>query len=657
MSIRTSDPLRLPTARGIRVDPGVHPDACTLQDLPSYLRTRSAGPLAVDLFCGAGGLSLGLEAAGFDVVLGVDRDAGSVATHRAYFGGASVVGDLSSAEFIQEIVGALQGVPVALVAGGPPCQPFSRAGRSKIRSLLQNGLWDADDRRELWQAFVDVVAGVKPRAVLVENVPDMALGHDAHVLRQLVAALERAGYDVYSRILASWQYGVPQYRQRLILVGLQRGVAFEWPRPLVRRQDHPRVSLRTAIEDLQFLVGDRGQLIGPYPDLPPRVRLTAYQRWCRDWQPAGRLLEDPELLYQHFTRAVREDDLIAFRELKEGGTYADLPDEKDGVRLRRYATDKFDDRYNRLWWDRPSRTITAHLAKDGYWYIHPHEPRTLSVREAARLQGFPDRFRFAGTPTHAYRQIGQAVPPMLGLVVGRAIRKSLERGEPVERPTTEELAATLQAWVSTTPEREMAAPWRRSDNLWLVLLGMTGFERLRPEERRDLWGLAREQWGTPQQFLENPDTRTLVRTILHNTRSRELIEQLAADFHAHGNADPETLRPTGISPDRLALAHAVCGIGHRLPVTAPALRVAERIFGEHVQESRMLAQLLLARLVGVDDHGRAFAGILEIGDRFCGPGEPRCGPCPVRDLCAYARGIPPVPSLFDVADDPVELQS
>src|ERR671936_1550143 len=115
--------------------------------------------------------------------------------------------------------------------------------------------------------------------------------------------------------------------------------------------------------------------------------------------------------------------------MDDGTLYSDLPQ-----RLRRYRSDIFTDKYKRLSWDGLSRTITAHLAKDGYWYIHPEQHRTLSVREAARIQTFPDWFRFAGEPSHRYRQIGNAVPPMLGEVVGRCLHAAMTtRQKPARR--------------------------------------------------------------------------------------------------------------------------------------------------------------------------------------------------------------------------------
>ena len=128
--------------------------------------------------------------------------------------------------------------------------------------------------------------------------------------------------------------------------------------------------------------------------------------------------------------------------------------------MRRYRDDIFDDKYKRLDENELSRTITAHIAKDGYWYIHPRQNRTLTVREAARLQTFPDRFRFAGPPSAAFRQIGNAVPPAVGEQIGRAIRESLADPRPA-RPSTQEIAALLAGWFTSLPRRSV--PWLRRE--------------------------------------------------------------------------------------------------------------------------------------------------------------------------------------------------
>ena len=210
-----------------------------------------ARPKAMDLFCGAGGLSLGLHSAGFEVVVGVDHDRQALETHRANFPGFSVDWDLSDEDAIESVVGLGRSAGVDLVVGGPPCQPFSKAGRSMIRGLVRSGRRSAkDQRRDLWESFVAVVDGVRPSAVLMENVPDMALDRDMQILRTMVDLLESMDYSVSVRVLDASRFEVPQFRQRLILVALASRRAFEWP-----DESGYQVTLRTAIGDLPKVEG------------------------------------------------------------------------------------------------------------------------------------------------------------------------------------------------------------------------------------------------------------------------------------------------------------------------------------------------------------------------------------------------------------------
>ena len=203
-----------------------HPDACVDEsDLTSYVtRIRRNSPTAVlgaDLFCGAGGLSLGLERAGFRMVLAVDHDHEAVETHRHHFSGLTTDWDLSDADNIERVASLMKRCGIQLLAGGPPCQPFSKAGRSKIRHRVREGLRAPhDERRDLWQSFIEVVRLATPRAVIMENVPDMALDREMFILRTVVHELETLGYAVEERVIDTWRYGVPQFRQRLIVVAL-----------------------------------------------------------------------------------------------------------------------------------------------------------------------------------------------------------------------------------------------------------------------------------------------------------------------------------------------------------------------------------------------------------------------------------------------------
>src|SRR4051812_10444844 len=177
------------------------PDRANLEAVRRWVR-KAPRPTAIDLFSGAGGLSLGLRDAGFSVLLGADWDARAVETHEANLAGLGYVGDLSDPS---ELLDHLEGwgiTDVDLVAGGVPCQPFSRAGRSMIRNLVANGLRSADDpRAELWHGFMAIVTRLKPRAVLVENVPDLPAWDDGAVLMGFYDSLRELGYSVDARVL------------------------------------------------------------------------------------------------------------------------------------------------------------------------------------------------------------------------------------------------------------------------------------------------------------------------------------------------------------------------------------------------------------------------------------------------------------------------
>ena len=429
-----------------------HCDAPDASDWSAWVRS-SERPIAIDLFCGAGGLSHGLEAAGYRVALSVDLDERALGSHAHNVQGRALRLDLATAGARDEVVAMLDGFDVDLVAGGPPCQPFSRAGRSKIRSLVDQGMRNSDDpRKELWRAFLDVVERIQPRAVLMENVPDMALGDDTIMLRTMIDHLERAGYESDARILDAWRYGVPQHRQRLILVGIRDGGAFEWPQPV------ESVTVRDAIGDLPVLEVVPDAPIGKQVMAYDAVEMSNFARRARK-ECVG---EAARVVHDHVTRSVREDDHEAFKLMSADTLYSDLP-----PNLKRYRDDIFNDKYNRLDWSALSRTITAHLAKDGYWYIHPEQHRTLTVREAARIQTFPDTFRFAGYRSNQFQQIGNAVPPALAEVIGAAVIGSLRsRSERFERPLSQRRASyrTLLAdWASEdqldAPEAYHGAPW------------------------------------------------------------------------------------------------------------------------------------------------------------------------------------------------------
>jgi DNA (cytosine-5)-methyltransferase 1 len=619
----------------VRLEP--HELACSDEDDLRALGPTLEKPLAADLFCGAGGLSLGLSNAGFEVVLAVDHDDEALATHRAHHPGLSINWDLGDEEVVERVGRLIRDLEISVVAGGPPCQPFSRAGRSMMRDLVRTGRRPQHDRRrDLWESFLGVIEESLPPAVIMENVPDMALDRGMVILRTMIERLESLGYSVEERVVETLRYGVPQFRQRLILVALKGGVDFRWP-----DECEERVTVRAAIDDLPPVEGgwrpDNGDGDDPVATgwMPYSEPRSSFQKAMREGVPP----RERQRLYDHITRPVREDDAIAFASMSHDTRYSDLDDS-----LKRYRDDIFDDKYKRLNWDDVSRTITAHIAKDGYWYIHPEEDRTLTVREAARLQTFPDWFRFAGPPSAAFRQIGNAVPVRLGEVIGRAVLTSIERGERA-RISTSMVAEELADWFDTGETRYV--PWLRAENRWQVIQADLLWSRMAPSEAYEGWRTV-ELLLTPEKTLECLE---LLRIRAARWDRLDRVEQLAEtaswfvenpDLLALDRTAADLASAPNVGPSTADLACRVVPGDSDDPVIAGfgVLRVVARFQGLPVDQQNRLTdgRLAIARMIAHDEHmGRAHLALIELAAGVCSPRRPQCGICPLEPWCHEAR--------------------
>jgi len=608
----------VPFSKGpeVRLDP--HPNACEISGV-----ARIAGELntnlAIDLFCGAGGLSLGLHLAGFNVILAADREAEAAETHRAHFPGASLCADLSDAKTLEGICNALEGIDLALVAGGPPCQPYSQAAFSKVRHLERFHGRQDDDRRSLWTSFVQVVRRTMPRAVLVENVPDMAFGRDGVVLRSLVSDLEALGYNVHTRVLASDAYGVPQHRQRAFTVAFREPRFFEWP---AVDTVNSRV-LEDAIGDLPEVEGGDKLEKRAYSAEP-----TTLQKFYREFVPD----EEADVIYDHYTRAVRADDLEAFKLMDSKTKYSDLPDH-----LKRYRDDIFEDKYKRLNLRELSRTITAHISQDGYWYIHPTQHRTLTVREAARIQTFPDHFRFCGYPRHAFKQIGEAVPPLLGKAVAESILQALNNEVIDRRPSSHETFATAVQWFGTTRADEMRMPWLASSTNWEKILGLLLFDRC-GSTASTLYQSTIDRWSAPPGLLDDPDAAEYASTRF-KFEAYDSLCSIAKALSQGAQITPELLQAAGVAPTTALRILAATGSGTRRPLNAALERLVRRFTGvtPSPEDGRGSAEMLFGRMVGIDEDGVAFCAMNEIAARYCCPVPKACHECPLNTMCAHRR--------------------
>jgi DNA (cytosine-5)-methyltransferase 1 len=599
----------------VRLPP--HPEECEgREEFLSYAaRLRMDGQhLAADLFSGAGGLSLGLEAAGYRVVLSVDRDPEAAETHRHHFGGMTLDWDLGKPDRVMEVAQLVSSAGVELLAGGPPCQPFSRAGRNKIRHRVRHGFADpSEERRDLWRSFLEVVKIAMPPAVLMENVPDMALDQEMFILRTMVHELESLGYAVEERVVDTSLYGVPQFRQRLILVALRDSIAFAWP---IEVPD--KVTVWNAIGDLPSVEGGwrpKGGASGWSDYEWPK---TEFQRRMREGMDGA----EERKVYDHITRPVREDD------------------------EQRYRDDIFDDKYKRLTENGLSRTITAHIAKDGYWYIHPRDNRTLTVREAARLQTFPDRYRFAGPPSAAFRQIGNAVPPVLGEHLGKAIIECLTTQQP-SGPSTRKIAGTVAEWYRSLQHPTL--PWLRATSRWQAICADILLDRLSNQQIRLMWPLI-ARWDMPYDTAESAgELREMASWIDREARAEKVLE-LARQF----KDTPEVL--SGDQNIRRALAknEAIASLAilavptgadddseEPVLVGRGVLRVVARFNGEKVLQRRNRmsdGRLAVARMIGYGTNAReAQLGLIELAASLCRPEVPLCERCPLDSMCTESK--------------------
>ena len=592
-------------------------------------RLRSETPdvvLAADLFSGAGGMSLGLEQAGMKVVLGADHDPEALETHRHHFGGLALDWDLGDPQAVARLAELMRSGGVDVLAGGPPCQPFSKAGRSGMRHLVREGLREPHDRRrDLWRSYLEVIRLAKPSAVIMENVPDMALDREMFILRSMVLELERMGYSVQERVVDTWRYGVPQFRQRLIMVAVRRGSGFQWPKEVAKQ-----VTVGNAISDLPTVQGGwrpRGGAEGWADYAGPS---TEYQRSMRANVPD----EDQHKVFDHITRPVRPDDLAAFELIDSQTRYSELPED-----LKRYRDDIFDDKYKRLDADNVSRTITAHIAKDGYWYIHPEQNRTITVREAARLQTFPDDFRFAGSPSAAFRQIGNAVPPRLGLAIGKAVLDALaSHGRPPE--TSENMSARLANWFEEP--RTSRLPWLESETRWQLLIGEALLERSSALVAQAVWPLLARLRSADDILREKAVLREVaswldkdleaegIITLAGRTTTQDIDDDELEDWVAKKH-----VRRTSADLAMIAVAQGE----EPVVVTAPALRVANRLSANVMgrKNRHTDGRIAIARLVGYGPRSRtAHLGLMELGASVCTTTSADCGSCPLNAVCRSA---------------------
>ena len=339
----------------------------------------------LDLFSGCGGLSYGLAQAGFEIVAGVDDWADSLVTfERNHKGARSALIDLGN--FDPKDIEKISGPNIDVVVGGPPCQGFSISGKRN----------PDDPRNKLYIGFVEVVKHYRPKAFILENVPNLVSMAGGNVKNEIIKEFSDLGYVVQYKILLASDYGVPQNRKRVIFVGVKKNFSFDYP---AANFANNRRTTSDAISDLTEDTLEEGAT-----NKSPAS--TAYQIKMR---------KNTNKVFNHLISEHSKQTVSTIALVPDGGNYKDLPEELKNIRKVNIA-------WTRYGSDKPSNTIdTGHRHHFHYKYN-----RIPTVRESARLQSFPDDFIFYGSKTSQYKQVGNAVPPILAEAIGVELKKTLE---------------------------------------------------------------------------------------------------------------------------------------------------------------------------------------------------------------------------------------
>jgi DNA (cytosine-5)-methyltransferase 1 len=459
-------------------------------------------PRVLDLFSGCGGLSLGFQAAGCDIVAAAEIDELAARSHALNFckGAPQDVFDchakprditkIDPAELMSEFGLGNPARAIDIIIGGPPCQAYARVGRAKLREIAEHpNAFKVDPRANLYLRYLHYIEELKPLALLMENVPDIMNYGGHNVVQEIVEALDDMGYTARYSLINSAHHGVPQMRDRVYMIAFRKElkvsvtfpqatnhcdlpVGYEGTRsvamkfidlfsnegyvdPDIGNPSLPRaITAAEAIGDLPPIMLHReGKLrrgarrfteLSRYRNIAFE-KLSPFAREMRTWPG----FENDQGVFDHVLRYLPRDTII-FEAMKEGDEYPAAyavanelfqaaarkrrikKDSTEWKRLHRAMVPPYDHtKFPNKWWklraNGPARTLMAHIGKDTYSHIHydSKQGRVITVREAARLQSFPDGFVFAGTMNPAFRQIGNAVPPIMARAIATTMLNSL----------------------------------------------------------------------------------------------------------------------------------------------------------------------------------------------------------------------------------------
>ena len=398
-------------------------------------RRQAGHPGCIDLFAGAGGLAEGFRQAGWRILAAVDNDRYAAKTFRLNFPEAAFL-DADLAEIEPEALlqaARLRRGELDCLLGGPPCQSFSYNNHARSAS---------DERARLFRHYLRIIEVLHPKTLVMENVPGMLTIGGGQIVTEIQEKLAELGYEVGIRILHTEDFGVPQERRRVFIVGTRLGwedplfppgthgpspkpadddrsvqgkYIHRW-KPRKGRQPLPLVSVWEAIGDLPPLTNG-----GPEATTYICEPQTEFQHRARG---------GASTLYNHFSHALSPTMLQRITHVPEGGNWRNIPQHFLPAGMRRAREKDHTKRYGRL--SREGLCCTILTKCDPHWgsYIHPTQDRTISVREAARLQSFPDSFRFYEGVSKQYQQVGNAVPPLVAKCIAQALKRHIVRKAP-----------------------------------------------------------------------------------------------------------------------------------------------------------------------------------------------------------------------------------
>ena len=350
----------------------------------------------MDLFAGVGGLSYGFsELPEFEIVAANEIEKAIATAYQLNHPNVTMFNcDIN--ELTEEILTeSLKGEKIDIIVGGPPCQSYSTLGKRQM-----------DDRANLFLQYKRILNLLKPKAFVFENVVGILSMDKGRLFQQIQEEFEKLGYTLKYKILNAVDYGVPQQRERVILVGFRGENTFEYPAPTHGEGLKPYVTLRQAIGDLPILKsGQSGEHYAKEPD-------NDFLRFVRD---------SGSSLTEHNAPKNGAHLIRIMEALKDGQSKDDLPEEirpKSG----------YGNTYAKLWWNRPSTTITRNFAcPSSSRCIHPRDSRAMSIREGARLQSFPDDYKFYGSDSMKRLEIGNAVPPLLSVAIAKQMLEAMQK--------------------------------------------------------------------------------------------------------------------------------------------------------------------------------------------------------------------------------------